>query len=190
MFENEWVFLDVYQAKLHGFEPNYGLGVLVRECISKSVSVGSFEVVSLNPIDVGHGRSYSYAMHDARVGGVLASVTWSREKALDVVGDETLIDKLDPYRSRIEIPCNGGVLFAEFFGDAGIYDGIVTCFKRDSDGGEIQCAMVETISEDIKCGESRDGLLHGMLWDNVDGDDYTVETEINKDSEWAVFANA
>lgn len=75
---------------------------------------------------------------------------------------------------RLEIPCDGGTLSAEFFGDPGVFDGIMIDFTRD-DGESVQCALVET---DRDLG----GELHTYTWDGT-SEEYVGKQVVAKSGE-------
>ena len=79
----------------------------------------------------------------------------------------------DAYK-RLEVPCDGGVLVASFFGDAGVFDGIMVDFRRD-DGESVQCALVET-DHDLE------GELHTYTWDGT-SEEYVGKQVVAKSGE-------
>jgi len=187
MFENTWVYIDKEQLEaLTGFKVGYGTGAYVCEAHDHGAVIR--EYLTLDP-----DRDYVYQVFRILDDGTSVfqgqNIVERDWVDLNMMNAE-MLDRLDPYRQRIEFPCNGGKLFAEFAGDRGIYDGIVVCFKRGSDDGEVQCALVETITAGEFCSDARDGHLLVHVWDYADeSDDSTATYTVDKDTDCAVMPN-
>lgn len=191
MFENQWVFIDKAQLEsLTGFRVGVGLGALVKDSLTDDGKMRVHGYITLNA-----AGGYVYQAFEATSEGrgkFLGQEFLTRDDCLKDWIDEGLLDRLDPYKQRIEFPCYEGTLFAEFFGDPGIYDGIVTVYKRASDGGEVQCSITETITDKENIYDDCHGQLRVGVWDyqdEFDSDDETASFVVNKETDQAVFLN-
>ena len=187
MFENAWVYIDKEQLEsLTGFKVGCGTGAYVGEFGSENGVGLERHYLTLNP-----NNDYVHQVFSVLEDGVSVFTSQSivDRKWVDLnIMNAEMLDRLNPYNQRLEFPCNGGKLFAEFMGDRGIYDGVVVCYKRDIDGGEVQCALVETVSGTGVLDGDVDGQLFAHVWDYSDGtDDSTAKFTIDKETDMAVF---
>ena len=189
MFENKWVYLDAGQCEsLFGFKVGYGTGAYVYVTRIARSTRAFCEVLTLNPD--GTYACMDFCADDGAVGfgGLFCQHVVEREWAELNIMSAALLDRLDPYRRRLEFPCRGGGLFAEFKGDPGVYDGIAVVYRRDGDGGEVQCAVVETVTGESAYQDDRDGQLLVHAWDYTGGDEDPAATlTVDKDTDMAVF---
>ncbi len=127
-----------------------------------------------------HRKTYSIDTEDAHLNGAGMSEHPAKTNAMkwycdvflheftgwrDLRGEdaiEVFIRAYERYAPKvISVPCIDGELSASFFGDPGVFDGIMVDFSRERDGMETQCALVET-------DRDMEGELHTYCWDGED----------------------